>query len=250
MKLVSIITVCYNDLNNLQKTVSSVMSQNFDDFEFIVVDGGSEDGTVKYLETQDGLKYISEQDNGISDAFNKGVKMANGQWIIFMGAGDIFINSNLLTSVKNEMISKKNHNLLWGNVFFINGSGEIGRHNICNFPKKTLKVYNCFHHQGVFHNRKLFAEVGEFDEKVRVAMDYDILLRGYNQIQDDGYLNLDISYVLVGGNSQIGNDAIKDFMQVQIKNNIWPKWISYSLFLWAYFKNNIKKLIMYNPYRV
>jgi len=250
MKLFSVITVCYNDLTNLQHTLASVMSQDFEDFEYIIVDGGSSDGTREYLEIQQGIKYISEVDNGISDAFNKGVKLASGSWIIFLGAGDKFINSNVLLSVKKKMLCKQDYYILWGNVFFINSNNDIGRHNLCQYPKKTLKVYNCFHHQGVFHNKKLFDEIGVFDDGIRVAMDYDILLRGYKKIKDNGYLNLDISYVLVGGNSQVGNEAIKDFMRVQLKNDVWPKWVSYALYSWAYIKNTIKMLIRYKPYGV
>lgn len=95
MSRLSVITVCYNDLPSLERTVSSVkqLSKHID-FEHIIVDGGSTDGTCEYIESLDQrhLVWISEVDNGIFDAFNKGIELCKGEWVHFLNAGDVFVD--------------------------------------------------------------------------------------------------------------------------------------------------------------
>lgn len=98
---ISIITVCYNAGSIIERTILSVISQDFTDYEYIIIDGGSSDDTLKIID-----KYknkisliISEKDNGIYDAMNKGIKLAHGKWLNFMNAGDIFSNKNVLKDV-------------------------------------------------------------------------------------------------------------------------------------------------------
>jgi len=87
---VTIITAVYNGASLLQETIQSVIDQSSDDMEFLVIDGGSTDGTLDILRRYDAVLdlWVSEPDNGIYDAFNKGVALAKGEWVIFLGAGD------------------------------------------------------------------------------------------------------------------------------------------------------------------
>ena len=91
-KKISVVTVCYNSFDMLKETMQNVDKQTYDNFEYIVVDGNSSDGTVDYLKNYNGklTKYISEPDKGIYDAMNKGVKISSGDYVIFSNAGDIF----------------------------------------------------------------------------------------------------------------------------------------------------------------
>lgn len=104
MYIISIITVVFNDKIGLERTIKSVLSQTYDSIEFIVIDGGSNDGSVdvikKYEDKID--KWISEPDDGIYDAMNKGIKMATGEWLNFMNAGDVFTNPGILREVFNH----------------------------------------------------------------------------------------------------------------------------------------------------
>lgn len=98
---VSIITVCYNDKENLIKTIKSVLSQTYKNIEYIVIDGGSTDGTKEVLAQyeKDVSKYVSEKDRGIYDAMNKGIKMATGNWLNFMNAGDVFASNDVIEKI-------------------------------------------------------------------------------------------------------------------------------------------------------
>lgn len=96
MKKITIITVSYNDINNLKKTVASISGQLIDDIEYLIIDGGSEDGTKKYLHELDSkVIWISEPDTGIYNAMNKGIRAASGEWIWFVNAGDCLIKGSI-----------------------------------------------------------------------------------------------------------------------------------------------------------
>ena len=103
---ISVITVCFNAAHVLEKTIISVVNQTYPNVEYIVVDGGSNDGTldiIKKYETQID-KWISEPDNGIFDAMNKGIRMASGEWLNMMNAGDFFFSKESLSEVFSEDI--------------------------------------------------------------------------------------------------------------------------------------------------
>jgi putative colanic acid biosynthesis glycosyltransferase len=94
----SIITVCRNNLNGLQRTCESIEAQSFSDFEWIVIDGASTDGTVEFMtnKVQDNISFFSEPDEGLYDAMNKGIDKASGDYLIFMNSGDQFMSGNSL----------------------------------------------------------------------------------------------------------------------------------------------------------
>ena len=100
--LITIIVATYNELLNIQKTLDSIYYQKYNNFEIIVIDGNSDDGTVKILKKNQNLisKWLSEDDHGIYDAWNKGLNMSSGDWIMFLGAGDT-LNDDALNNYAN-----------------------------------------------------------------------------------------------------------------------------------------------------
>ena len=109
---ISIITISYNVEKEIERTMRSVLNQTFQDLEYIVVDGKSSDKTVNIAKniareyTNRAIRIISEPDKGIYDAMNKGIKMATGEWVNMMNAGDVFANDNVLENIFNENISE------------------------------------------------------------------------------------------------------------------------------------------------
>jgi len=250
---ISIITPTLNVESTIRNTLNSIKCQTYKNFEHIVIDANSQDRTCEIVKEYARLipvSLVSEPDNGISDAFNKGVHLSRGKWIIFLGAGDELIDNTILEKVSIELLQRPNHLIVWGNVIYKGINGEIGRHNSGNHPKSRLKIFNCYPHQAVFHNRKLFNKYGYFNIDEKAAMDYDLFTRAYDDISESGYINLDIAYWLTNGLSHIGNNAIKGFLRVQLRHGVWPIPIAYSLFYWAQFKNVIKKIIMFDPYGI
>ena len=101
---ISVITVCYNDRERIEKTILSVLSQSYGNLEYIVIDGGSTDGTVDIIKKYANriAYFVSESDEGIYDAMNKGLRKAVGEWVCFLNAGDLFVSESVLNTIFDE----------------------------------------------------------------------------------------------------------------------------------------------------
>lgn len=167
-KIVTVITVVYNNVNAIEETVKSILSQNKDLFEFIVIDGKSTDGTLKLLNKyKDYIDiFISEPDYGIYDAMNKGINLASGEYIIFMNSGDTFYNSEVLDSFFNKNTNYKEYEVLFGdtNVVFEKYSSIVKG----EYP--SLHNAMSFNHQSVFVSTTLLKQ-NLFDTKYKICAD-------------------------------------------------------------------------------
>lgn len=151
----SIITVCYNAENEIARTIESVLKQTFNDFEYIIVDGASTDSTLNIVNSYKSSiqQIISEPDKGIYDAMNKGIKMANGEWVIMMNAGDLFASNTVLEEIFSGNIPDYIE-FIYSDVFVKNKN----LWNICpmDFDKGGLN------HQCVIYKKKLHQSIGYY----------------------------------------------------------------------------------------
>lgn len=164
MCTVSIVTVCYNALNNLRKTIESSLRQTLPDVEFVIIDGASSDGTVDYLKgiTDSRVRWISEKDDGIFDAMNKGVRMARGEWVIFMNAADTFASEDTLQQVfTNAGVASAD--IIYGDVI------KNGKVKEAEPPHNAHRMFFC--HQCAFVRTALQLQV-PFDTKYRMSADF------------------------------------------------------------------------------
>lgn len=166
---ISVVTVCYNSFDMLKETMQNVDKQTYDNFEYIVVDGNSSDGTVDYLRNYNGklTKYISEPDKGIYDAMNKGVKISSGDYVIFLNAGDIFAEVNTLQKIFHGKYYDSD--IIYGDVIRKMKDGSL-------MLKKASKPYNShkmyFCHQSCFAKRNCLIDY-PFDLKYRFSADFN-----------------------------------------------------------------------------
>jgi glycosyltransferase involved in cell wall biosynthesis len=168
----SIITINFNDKLGLQKTIESVISQTFADIEFIVIDGDSSDGSKLVIDQYSNqiTKWVSEKDNGIYHAMNKGIKIATGDYLLFLNSGDIFIDQKVLTAAANNIDG--NADLYYGDIYF-NQKDKITK---VNFPSKlTFDFFfdNNLSHQATFIKRVLFDTIFMYNEAFKVASDWE-----------------------------------------------------------------------------
>ncbi|RZK26095.1 MAG: glycosyltransferase [Flavobacterium sp.] len=174
MKLFSIITVNYNNATGLQKTMQSVFGQSFTDFEFIVIDGGSEDGSKLLLETNSSTitYWVSEKDTGIYNAMNKGIKASKGDYLFFLNSGDTLHDAFVL---KNAAPYLKQSELIYGNLLI----AEPARKWVKKYNEKLSLEYftrDTLPHQGSFIHRALFERFGLYDETLKIVADWKFFL--------------------------------------------------------------------------
>lgn len=211
MKL-SIITINYNNAEGLHKTLASVASQTFRDFEHIIVDGGSTDGSVEIIreytsangaqgggcqtgqKSQTGrtkecpqIRWISEKDNGIYNAMNKGIKMANGEYLLFLNSGDYLVDPDTLKNVFEEA---KDVDIIYGDRINVYEDGSQKEVNY--FPDKitgSFMYQSMISHQASFIKSDLFVKYGLYREDLKYASDWEFFLKTF-LLHNCSYLHL------------------------------------------------------------
>lgn len=171
MPKLSVITVNLNNKEGLSKTIESVLSQTFSDFEYIVIDGGSTDGSIDVIQKyKEGISYfVSERDKGIYNAMNKGILKASGEYLQFLNSGDWFVKNSILEEVFNRNYTE---DILYGNAIFVNSSGESELYEVGYEEDITLGYFIKYSlcHQAAFIRKVLFND-GLYDENLRIVSD-------------------------------------------------------------------------------
>lgn len=173
LPLVTVITVVFNDCRSIEKTLINVTNQTYPNLEYIIVDGGSKDGTLEIIKkyTSKTSKYISEPDNGIYDAMNKGVAMAMGEWVIFMNSGDWFYELTTVEDVFSNF-DTTDAEIIYGNT--LKRSVDKSRIDIPSKPSTFWR--NLVVHQSIFSRRTLNLKY-PFDLQFKVAADFDFIFK-------------------------------------------------------------------------
>ncbi len=197
----SVVTASLNNRENLEKSAKSILGQEGADLEWIVVDGASKDGVEDYLRglLNPRLRWISEPDSGIYNAFNKGVALSKGDYIVFMGAGDLFCGSDTLIKVSAFMDEHSGQMLYYGDAFEIDASGAAHLRKARRHDKIWWNLFT--HHQSIFYSRKNF-EIISYDKSYRVGGDYALTAELLSMGASAMRMPFPISQFLLGGMSQ------------------------------------------------
>lgn len=178
MKKITVVTVCYNAENTIKDTIESIISQNYNDYEYLLIDGKSTDKTYeiiksyekKFKEKKITYRHISEKDNGIFDAMNKAAMLSDGKWIIYMNADDTFCASDVLSKLDGYLLD--DYDVVYGNTMRINSNGkEYSEAKDFEVIYKNMP----FCHQSCLTKTSVMREY-KFDLNYRVA-DYHFFLR-------------------------------------------------------------------------
>ena len=212
----SIITVCYNNRAGLEKTIKSVIGQTFKDYEFIVIDGGSKDGTKELLEQYDDKIdfWCSEPDKGIYNAMNKGVTHAHGDYAIFMNSGDIFYNENILDTIASF---NTDADIITGNVNRMDNDVPLRIYRKSIFQQLYLDTIN---HQGTFIKLTLLRKF-PYDETLKIVSDWKFWIDSI--IFDNA--NLYLTDTIVAKQDMTGvsqNGKVLNEEREKIINNYFP----------------------------
>ena len=176
MAKISIITINFNDKLGLDKTIKSVLNQTFTDFEFLVIDGGSTDGSTAVIEqnTSKINYWISEKDSGVYNAQNKGIKAATGDFVIFMNSGDTFVDNQVLSNVAGDLTNE--FDIYYGDNFKVKADGSK---RLKTYPEKLSFSFfygSCINHQSTFIRRNLFDKFFYYSEDLKIVSDWEFFI--------------------------------------------------------------------------
>lgn len=233
----SIITVVLNSKELLENTIQSVLKQSYRDFEYIIIDGQSTDGTLEliksYQQKDARIRYISEKDSGIYNAMNKGIQMAQKEYMLFMGAGDIFYDDHIL-----ELVSHKvGADVVYGFGFFSSGKYK-GKRIGGKMNKMEILLDHCIAHQATYVKTELMKEFG-FNENYKIFADQDFLIHMYCDKRKFCYINAPLCFY--DGNGVSGQeDNLKKYLDEHliIMKTYFPE-----LYYIRVFGRKIKKLV-------
>jgi len=223
----SVITINFNNAIGLRQTMKSVLEQTFTDLEYIVIDGGSADGSVEVIKEFEHIKFeisesdpkinvnipfqwISESDKGIYHAMNKGIALAKGEYCFFINSGDYFVSPNVVKSVFSE---GPEESIIFGNLIIgLNNkiTGKIrGKSTLTFFD---LYKSNVVKHQSAFIKRKLFEVYGLYNENLKIVADWEFFLKTLGFANESyRYMDIDIAYFDNDGiSSNAGNVTINE----------------------------------------
>ncbi|MDP4201571.1 MAG: glycosyltransferase family 2 protein [Bacteroidota bacterium] len=191
---ISIITAVYNAQKDIEKTIRSVINQSYLNIEYIIIDGGSTDGTLDIIKKYDPKisHWVSESDNGVFDAMNKGIQYATGDWINFMNAGDYFVDMDVISNIDFE--SSKGYGLVYGNT-------EYESHGIKRPFRITSLQYGMIMacHQSMFFNYALLKNMLKYSSKFKLICDYDLVCKIVKHKYPTKYINQTIAHYMGGG---------------------------------------------------
>lgn len=225
--LITVITIVKNGGSLIARTIESVLSLNYDNIEYIIVDGNSSDNnTLSILKDYDDMIdfWISEEDNGISDAFNKGIRLAEGKWINFLNAGDYFLDKNFIEKALPCFL--RSH--------IITGYAQFGKKLIPPKPLSNalpLQQKSKISHQASLIHRDVFQTVGYFNEDFKMRMDYELWLRALRKFDFTFIPDVFVSYLPGGVTSK--NSARFYAEEALANKNHLPGLFFYNKFLTA-----------------
>lgn len=211
--LVSVITIVYNGVSELERTMQSVLNQDYPNIQYIVIDGGSSDGTLDLIKQFDEQidTWLSEKDEGISDAFNKGIRYAEGELIGLLNCGDYFELDAISKMVDNYLqigLHPNNYTVMHGNIRMFNEQqGKI----YAPLKLETFSYQMPVWHPTIFASKYIYADF-QYDKSYRIAMDYELFSKVYAAKGRFIYVNSLITHMNTKGLSN--SNAAKGFKEV------------------------------------
>lgn len=211
---ISIITSVYNNQQTIQDAIESVLSQTYSNIEYIIVDGGSTDGTVEIIRSYGEriTKFVTEPDKGIYDGLNKGIKMATGDVVAFLHSDDIYASNDILVKIRESFWSDDIDGV-YGDLVYTpkNDTSKVLRYwKSQPFEMKMLKFGWMPAHPTLFLKHSVYKQFGEFDLTFRIAADYDFMLRVLKSGINVNYCPEVLYKMRIGGES---NKSIRNVIQ-------------------------------------
>jgi glycosyltransferase involved in cell wall biosynthesis len=235
---ISVITISYNAVEFIEQTMQSVLTQSYPFIEYIIIDGGSTDGTKEIIQHYaSSLAYWhSRPDRGIAHALNLGLAQAQGDWILYLNADDILLDPSVIEKMASHLLYHKEADVVFGNILSLTREKnpqpvpfcKIGGHP---WRWREFRKRNMIPHQAAFTRRHYFERVGRFDETFRTAMDYELFLRAQAGLRAQ-FVPITLVGMRAGGRGVHNTiDTLKEFRRAQLMNRALPRGISEANFI-------------------
>ncbi len=246
--LISIIIATYNSQATLEESIKSIIDQEHDNCEILIIDGKSTDGTVDIIKKYEAyIEYwSSEPDFGIYDAWNKGLSVSKGDWICFLGSDDQFL-SGALSTYSKYLEANSDLDYVSSRVeLFWESKGKyksriIGDKLDWNIFKRRMNVA----HVGSMHNRRLYTNYANYDTSYRIASDYEFLLRIGRQLKP-GYIdNVTVKMRFGGASTKNIFLTIRETRDIKLKFNYTNKISIYIDYLYSVSRSSLKQILTY-----
>ena len=247
--LLTIITINRNNAIGLEKTMQSVLNQTIKDFEYVVVDGASADGSVAVVQRfvsqfGDRLKWVSESDKGIYNAMNKGIKLATGEYVEFLNSGDCLASEDVVSRMYTALETKGTPSILYGNMLKEMPDETILRDK--SFAGRDITFLGFFtgtlNHSPAYIRRDLFEKYGMYDESLRIVSDWKWYLQAIVLGEEKPYyVDIDIMRFDMNGISET-NKEIRNTEREQVLTELIPQPILSDYKQWAFTINQMKRL--------
>ena len=223
--LISIIIASYNSAKTINKTLDSIFNQTYRNFELIIIDGGSTDDTIEIIKKfeflfKHRLKWISEEDSGIYEAWNKAISLSSGSWVSFIGSDDYYVE-NALENYISIINLNKNVNFVSSNCLLVDYNYKKVREYGRKWSDKML-TYCVIAHVGSFHKRDLFNSPPYFDTRYRISADYDFLLKNFKKINATYFPTVTVIVMNSGISGRNIFFVAKERTLVKLRNNSKP----------------------------
>lgn len=228
---ISIVTVVRNGVPFVAQTIDSVLAQQYGPLEYVIVDGGSTDGTLEIIKSRQAniTRWISERDAGIADAFNKGLALATGDYILFLNADDALANAHVVEDVADQILKHDWPAILYGDCAYVNReSGDVMHRIQVEFSMDDAMKGRMPPHPGMFTSRGYFDRYGTFDVRFKMAMDFDWFLRGA-RVERLVHVPLLVSNMRSGGTSTMNRKiAVEEIIEALRRNGyVASRWAAF-----------------------
>lgn len=251
---ISIITATFNSVSTLESTIKSVLSQTYSNFEHIIIDGGSTDGTLLLLENyqkqyKGRLRWISEKDKGIYDAMNKGIQLATGDIIGMLNSDDFYTSPNVLQTIANSMSDKKIDGI-YADLHFVKPQQLqhcVRYYSSASFTPKLLRIGFAPPHPTLYLRKTIYHNIGLYKTDFSISGDFELMLRLFvHHKYNIQYIAEDFVTMRLGGVSTKGWNSIIKGLKYSLKackeNGLYSNYFLISL------KFGIKVLQFFKPF--